>query len=511
MKKKPLIVESRFLESCELLSDKTKPVSFVMIIFGGTGDLSHRKLLPALYQLYINNQLDRFSIIGMGRREKTDLAYRADINESIKQFSDKRPRKRELEAFLKHVYYHQGDISDEANYQALCALTKTHEQKNKTENTIFYLAIQPSLTPMVVEQLAKKHLCREHPHTKIVIEKPFGYDEKSAKQLNTSLLNAFREKQLYRIDHYLGKETVQNILYFRFGNSIFEPMWNRNFIENVQITVSETLGVEERGHFYEESGVIRDVVQNHLMQLIAMIAMESPVGFEPQFLHDEKEKVFQSMRPFKNAEVKKSCVLGQYQAGEMDHLNVPAYRAEHNVNKQSDVPTYFAGKFYIDNWRWAQVPFYVRTGKRMGKRSSYIAITFKKPPLRLLGRVCDEVFDNTLIFGIQPNEFIAMGLNVKNPSSNNQLYPVQMSLEYEKAFGVKFPEAYERLLLDCMKGDQTLFSRQDEVETMWKLVDPIIKQGQNKKIPLRFYKAGSWGPNEADQLLTQDGYEWINL
>lgn len=501
MVKKPLVVGSQFLESCDVLPKKTEPASFVMVIFGGTGDLSHRKLLPSLFHLFIQKQLAAFSIIAVGRRDKSDELYRDDVARSLEEFLPKKPNKSDVVAFQKHLYYQQGDISDDATYAALCGLTKQHGEQNKTDNVIYYLAIQPSLTPIVVNQLAEKKLCHEKPHSKIVVEKPFGHDAKSAVKLNHSLLEAYNESQVYRIDHYLGKETVQNILYFRFGNSIFEPMWNRNFIESVQITVAESLGVEERGHFYEESGVIRDIVQNHIMQLIAMVAMEPPVGFEPEFMHNEKEKVFRSMRSMKGADVKQRCVLGQYDK----------YHGERNVSAKSIVPTYFAGKFHIDNWRWAEVPFYVRTGKKMEKRATYIVITFKKPPLRLLGRVCDEWADNQLIFGIQPEEFISLGLNVKNPATNNQLYPVQMALQYEKAFGVKFPEAYERLLLDCMKGDQTLFARQDEVETMWELVDPIVKQVENRKIKLSSYQVGSWGPDEGDRLIEKDGYKWVNL
>jgi glucose-6-phosphate 1-dehydrogenase len=351
--------------------------------------------------------------------------------------------------------------------------------------------------------LSKKHLCREKKDAKIVIEKPFGKNKKTSHELNKNLLKAFDEKQIYRIDHYLGKETVQNVFFLRFGNTIFEPLWNRNYIENVQITVFEEMGIDRRGVFYEQSGIIRDIVQNHIMQLIALTAMEPPSDFKAESLRDERVKILKSIKRVK----KKDFIIGQYEKGVIDKKRVKGYLDEENISKNSKTPTYFAGKFFIDNWRWEGVPFYVRTGKRLKKRVTEIAIHFKHPPLKLLGHVCGELEQNNLIFSIYPNQKISLLFNVKFPGMENAPYPVDMVFDYKKTFKVEPPLSYERLLIDLMKSDLTLFARQDGVETMWSIVDPIIESSKGKK--LFKYRAGSLGPNISSLLQKED--VWRNV
>ncbi len=482
-----------------------------MIIFGGTGDLSQKKLLPAMFHLHCDRKLEKFSLVGVGRRQLTDESYRDMIKRSLVAMNGTKLSAKAWADFSKNIFYHQGDVTDAGSFDRLCGVIAKLSHRNKTDNVIYYLAVQPSLTPKIIEKLASKKLCLDKPNAKVVIEKPFGHNQQTAIQLDQNILSAFQEKQIYRIDHYLGKETVQNILYFRFGNSIFEPLWNRNYIDNVQITVAEDIGVEDRGQFYEEAGVIRDIVQNHIMQLIAMIAMEAPVSFKADRLQDEKVKVFRAMRTMHQEYIAENMVVGQYDEGRMNGKKIKAYRQEKEIASNSKTPTYFAGKFYIDNWRWANVPFYVRVGKRLAKRTTYIAITFKKPPLKLLGRACDLMHDNTLVFGIQPHEYISLKLNVKNPDEGSHLQPVKMMFDYNEAFQVKTREAYERLLLDCVKGDQSLFARQDGIETMWAIVDPIIKAVESGQLKLSLYPAGSWGPKTSDELLAKNYDEWIGV
>ncbi len=505
--KRSSIVDSQFLESCELEPANKQPISFSMVIFGGTGDLAKRKLLPAIFNLFLKGSFKSFSIISLGRRDLTDTQYRKIIEDSLAADF----KKADWVRFKKHLFYLQGDLKSSETYDKLCRTTSKFSKENKTDNIIYYLALQPSLAPVVIEKLSERHVCLETPNRKVVLEKPFGHDIKSARKLNQIILKAFSEEQVFRIDHYLGKETVQNILYFRFGNSIFEPLWNRNYIENIQITVAEDIGIESRGRFYEESGVIRDVVQNHIMQLIAMIAMESPVGFGSKFMHDERVKVLQAMRPLCAKDLKNNIVLGQYGEGKINKKKVKSYVSEPDVSPRSKVPTYFAGRFFIDNWRWANVPFYVRTGKRLFKRSTYIVVTFKTPPLKLLGRTCDRLKENNIIFSLQPNESISLGFNVKDPAFLNRVYPEHMVFDYEKVFQTTFLDAYERVLLDCIKGDQTIFARQDGIETMWSLVEPIMKQAENHRIKLPVYPAGSWGPEEANSIIEEGGHQWVNL
>ncbi len=509
-KKEKTLVKSQFLSFCDKLQEEFQSDPFAMIIFGGTGDLSQRKLLPALYHLFKHKLIKKFTILSLGTQPVSNTNYRNLAKKAVKQFSEIAVKEKDWKSFSKNLFYEVFDINNSENYNRLCARVKEFSKKNKTNNLIYYLAIPPSLVPIVMKNLSDKKLCRAKQGSKIILEKPFGRDEKTAVKLNQCILTAFNEDQIYRIDHYLGKETVQNILFFRFANSIFEPLWNRNYIDHIQITVAENLGVGNRAKFYEESGVIRDIVQNHMMQLIALIAMETPVGFQADLIRDEKVKVFRSMRRFSDRTIEKNIVVGQYGKGKVGDETVLAYRQEKAVSSKSNVPTFFAGKFYIDNWRWSNVPIYIRTGKRLAKRATYITIIFKQPPLNVLGRKCDIKETNHLMINVQPQEEISLQFSVKYPGTKNQPYPVDMIFNYQDAFHTEAYSAYERLLLDCMKGDQTLFERQDGVVEMWSIVDPIISYIENKSVKnLPKYASGSWGPKEADTLIEKDGREWI--
>jgi glucose-6-phosphate 1-dehydrogenase len=478
-------IQSKFLTPCKIKPEQ--PTSFVMLIFGGAGDLSQKKLLPALYQLFQVKLIKNFSIIAIGRSARSVQEYRNLIAKSLKKHGTEKYKKNDEVRFAKHLYYQSYDANQPETYGALCGLITEHCKKNKTKNVIYYLAVQPSLVVPIVTGLSRQHLCREKEHSKIVLEKPFGVDRKSARKLNKKILKAFDEQQVYRIDHYLGKETVQNILFFRHANTIFEPVWDRDYIDCVQITVAEDIGIGSRGKFYEEAGVIRDIVQNHLLQLIAMVAMEPPVGWTSDLIREERVKIFQSIRPVKSDDIK----VAQY----------ASYRREKNVAKNSLTPTFFAGKFYLDNWRWAKVPFYVQAGKKLAQKVTEIVVQFKVPPLKLLGCTCDIMQPNKLIFQIQPQESISMQFCVKQPGALNVSQSVLMSFDYAKAFNVRILPAYNRLLLDCMHGDQTLFARFDEVEAMWGVVDPIIKYLSRKRKILT-YRDGSLGPKK--------GKIWIN-
>ena len=464
------------MKKCEIKLSDLQIKGFTLVIFGGAGDLSTRKLLPALYSLYQQKLIKNFAILALGRTKMSDVKYRNVIAKAL-------PDKKNWQQFKQNLFY--------VNYETLC--NRIHESftKIKSNNLLYYLAIPPNTVPKVVEMLALKNLCRHEPNAKIIIEKPFGKDKKAAIKLNKCILKEFDEQQIYRIDHYLGKETVQNIMFFRFANNIFEPLWNRNYIDHIQITVAEKIDIEKRGRFYEETGVIRDIVQNHIMQLISLVAMEPPVGLTADLIRNEKAKVLRAIRPLKD------LVLGQYDS----------YHKEKDVATTSKTPTYFAGKFYIDNWRWSGVPFYIRTGKSLAKKTTEIAIQFKNPPLKLLGGVCDIMQPNTLIISIQPQEKISLGFSVKYPGTINRPNVVDMIFNYADAFKIKLPEDYERLLLDCMKGDQTLYARQDEIELMWEAVDPTI----NKPSKLSSYKRGSQGPKFAEKLIEKDKRKWRPL
>ncbi len=507
-------VNSKYLDSCEIPFEEKKAGSFIMVIFGGAGDLSKRKLLPTLYHLFKDKRLiDDFYIIGFGKPDLSDNEYRKIVDDAVKEFLNNDYDKKVIDEFLSHVLYLSADLVAPEDYKLLCR--KINEVKNifkdKDFNLIYYMAVQPGIVLNIINILEELKLCKDILKSKIILEKPFGVDKESAIKLNENILKAFDEKQIYRIDHYLGKDTVLNILFFRFANSIFEPMWNRRYIDHIQITVSEDIGIEHRGKFYEQAGVVRDIVQNHIMQLIALVACEPPVGFEADLIRDEIVKVLRTIRIMDTEYLKNNVVMGQYGRGTVNGKEVCGYREENDVSQKSIVPTYFAAKIFIDNWRWAQVPFYIRTGKRLAKRVTEIYVQFKQPPLKLFGRLCDPMEPNALIITVQPDENILLRMSVKYPGIYNHPYTVNMDFNYEKSFGIKSIPAYTRLIMDCIKGDLTLFARQDAIEAMWSFIDPINKWWEN--LPHKIsdspnYDAGTWGPSEASLLMSDDGRKW---
>lgn len=506
-------IASKYLQTCDIPIERFKAEPFTMAIFGGNGDLSRKKLLPALFHLYQENELPTgFSILGLARSEMTDEQYRNFMKEAVKKYGENPPEEKKWEEFGKHLYYLAGDFAGKEDYQKFCQKIDQIgvPAVNGQNHVIYYMALPPQVTPQVVEQLKKQGLCQGTRHPKVVVEKPFGRDHSSAAQLNGILRSAFEENQIYRMDHYLGKETVQNIIFFRFANSIFEQLWNRRYIDNIQISVAEDSGIENRAAFYEQSGVVRDIVQNHMLQLIALVAMEPPIGFGADFIRDEKVKVFRSIQPVDGEYIDRFMVQGQYGRGKINGKDVPGYREERGVAADSNVPTFIAAKFYIANWRWAGVPFYIRTGKRLAKRITEIAVEFHQPPLKLFGRTCDILEPNVLTLTIQPEEKISLRFGVKYPFAANQIYSIHMNFSYRQAFQMTSPSAYERLLLDCMKGDLTLFVREDQIEAMWEVVDPIIQRWESMP-PKNFpnYAAGTWGPMEAGGLLEQEGWRWM--
>ncbi|RJQ52598.1 MAG: glucose-6-phosphate dehydrogenase [Nitrospiraceae bacterium] len=499
---------------CEIAPEKFDIEPFTLVIFGATGDLSRRKLLPTLFHLCLDQNLPpEFSIIGFASTGRSDDDYRNFVKLAIEEHSEEAIPWPCWERFSANLYYISGRFDDEDSYKILSRrLAELARPTTRgTKEIIFYMAVPPQHLPDIMKLLIACKLCRGAFNTRIIVEKPFGQDRKSAAELNVLLSTAFDESQIYRIDHYLGKETVQNILFFRFANSIFEPLWNRRYIDHVQITVAESLGIENRARFYEGAGVVRDIVQNHMLELLALVAMEPPIGFEADYIRDERVKVFRTIRQMDDEYIDGYTARGQYGAGVIDEKEVPGYREENNVSPVSRTATYFAGRFYIDNWRWAGVPFYLRTGKRLKKRITEISIHFRQPPLKLFSTVCEIREPNFLVLRVQPREEISLHIGVKYPGIGNQLYPVNMNFNYERDFpvDVHFPLPYERLLLDCMKEDQTLFARRDEIEVMWAAVDPIIRRWEDTPPPdFPNYAAGTWGTEKADELMQNDGRQW---
>lgn len=498
------------LQPCPIPMDKKEIEPFVLVIFGGTGDLSQKKLLPALYHTYMDLPFPESAVIvGVGTRALSAQEYRNFAREAVIKFCMEPPSETKLEEFAQHLFYYPMDITKAEGYPGLFDYIQASSPANTCSNIFYYLAVQPEFVTATVNRLRETDPCRREANSKIVLEKPFGQDRASASELNNELLISFKEHQIYRIDHYLAKDTVQNIMFFRFSNSIFEPLWNSLYIDHVQITVAEEIGVENRGRFYERTGVIKDIIQNHMLQLVATVAMEPPVAFEAEPVRNEKTKAIQSIRLMTEESIAASTVIGQYGPGSVRGEKVPGYRQEQYVSQDSVTPTFFAGVFLIDNWRWAGVPFYVRAGKRLNKGVTEISIHFKQPPLKLFGRTSEPLEPNVLSLGIQPSEHMSLRYGVKYPGEKNMIYPVTMDFNYEHAFNIRRHPAYERVLLDFMRGDLTLFARQDSIEAMWSIVDPIISFWDKLPGPdFPNYRAGSWGPEEGLRLIEKDGRKW---
>ncbi len=500
-----------------------------MVILGANGDLTKRKLIPALYALELQGQLPSgFCVVGMSRTKMTSEEFREAMLDGIKEFAaDLELDQRVWDRFAAALYYLPGDIKAKGGFDELTKFLKELEEKHGTKgNTIFYMATAPTLYEPTVDRinesgLSKTHAGQRAPWPRVVVEKPFGRDLASARALDRKLHDVFDEEQIFRIDHYLGKETVQNIMVLRFANGIFEPLWNRQHVDHIQITNAETIGVEGRGGYYEESGNLRDMIQNHMLQLLAMVAMEPPISMHDDSTRDEKAKVLRSIRPIDMSNV----VRGQYGKGWINGESVPGYREEEGVSPTSKTETFSALKLYIDNWRWAGVPFYVRSGKRLAKRTTEVAITFKSAPHSFFSTEgsgmptspvapcssAGQMAPNVLVLQIQPDEGISLKFATKQPGNTMQLRWLSMDFKYGTAFGGRTPTAYERLIHDCILGDATLYARTDAVDASWLLIDPILEHWGKTEPKFPNYAAGSWGPAESDALLASDGHAWRNL
>ncbi len=496
------------------------PAPCVMVIFGVSGDLATRKLMPALYDLAVGLPLpEGFSIVGVSRREWSDEEFRAEMRKAVTEHARTPVTEESWDSFASGLFYVRGDFDDPETYSRLKERLETVDRERRAQgNRLFYLATPPSFYSAIIEHLGRCGIAHrqdiysdtQQGWNRIVVEKPYGHDLASAHALNAAIAQVFSERQIYRIDHYLGKETVQNVLAFRFANILFEPVWTRHYVDHVQITVAESIGVENRAAYYEEAGALRDMVQSHMLQLLAVVAMEPPAFFNGNAVRDEKVKVFRSVVPPMGDDVAKYVVRGQYAAGFIDGQPVPGYRQEKGVNPTSTTETFVALKLGIDNWRWADVPFYLRTGKRLPRRVTEIAIEFQRVPHLMFATVGKlDLQPNVLTMRIQPDEGISLRFAAKVPGASMRLRTVRMDFAYGAAFGGAGADAYERLLLDAMLGDPTLFARRDEVEAAWAIVQPILDAWAAQPVShLPLYEAGTWGPEKADDLIERDGRSW---
>jgi glucose-6-phosphate 1-dehydrogenase len=484
---------------------RRRPDPCALVIFGASGDLTRRKLLPALYALAYRRLLpEHFAVVGVARTEQTTKQFVAEMKAAIKEFGRDPFEQQVWQSLAEGIRYVATDFASDMGEDLVAAtLDEVAEQHGTEGNRVYYLAIPPQAFEMVVNKSGER---REHEGwARVIVEKPFGHDLESARKLNELLKRWFDEDEVFRIDHYLGKETVQNMLALRFANGIFEPIWNRQFIDHVQITVAESMGIEGRAAFYEQAGAIRDIFQNHLLQLVALTAMEPPIDFTADSVRNEKVKVLRAM----HTPGPKSVVRGQYGRGFVEGEEVVAYREEPGVDPQSTTETFVAAKLYVDNWRWADTPFYVRAGKRLARRETTIAIQFQRAPHPPFAEVAgDGLRPNVLLVHVQPDEGVALGIGAKVPGAGMRIRTVHMDFLYGGAFRTGLPEAYERLILDAMLGDATLFTREDEVEEQWKLVDAIVAGWQRDRVSFPNYDAGTWGPAAADELLARDGRSW---
>ncbi len=483
-----------------------------MVIFGANGDLTKRKLMPALYRLAFDRRLSAgFAVVGSSRTPLSDEQFREKMLDAVKEYSeDTRFDQDVWNTFAAGLFYVPGDIGNDGLYQRLAAkLADVEASRHTGGNILFYLSTQPSYYATAATKLGAAGLGKGNGWRRLIVEKPFGHNLESARELSDDLHTVFRESDVYRIDHYLGKETVQNILAFRFGNGIFEPLWNRRYVNHVQITAAESIGVEGRGGYYEEAGALADMIQNHLLQVMATIAMEPSASFRSTSVRDERSKLLRSIRPMAPDQVPRNAVAGQYGPARIGGEDVPGFREEPGVHPDSQTDTYAAVTFFVDNWRWAGVPFYVRTGKRLPKRVTEIAIQFNQAPLSIFeDEDGGDYAPNVLIVRIQPEEGISLKFLSKRPGSGMTLRPVSMDFNYGSSFGERSPSAYETLLLDAIVGDATLYTRQDMVEASWAVVEPIQNVWRETKFEFPNYAAGSWGPDAADEMLAQRGHVW---